>query len=223
VQRAGVPIAYSQGFSPHPKISYASAAPTGVASEAEYLEIALQALADPEQVRLALDAALSPGLDVLAAVEAQGGSLADAMAASLWRIELPGVTDDAAGHAVAQFLERSEVLVERMTKQGRRTFDARAAVLRLVVVAPPEPPSPSPTGTCAILESVVRQLTPTVRPDDVLSGLRLVAGLEPAAPPRVTRLSQGPLTAQTEIGDPFLAESGEVADPDAAVIGAPSD
>src|SRR5215510_8515148 len=65
IQRARVPIAYSQGFTPHPKISYASAAPTGVASEAEYLEIALRAEADPEQVRAALDAALPPGLDVL--------------------------------------------------------------------------------------------------------------------------------------------------------------
>ena len=63
VRRAGVPVAYSQGFSPHPKISYASAAPTGVASEAEYLEIGLQAAAEPERVRAALDEALSPGLD----------------------------------------------------------------------------------------------------------------------------------------------------------------
>jgi radical SAM-linked protein len=223
VQRAGVPIAYSQGFSPHPKISYASAAPTGVASEAEYLEIGLQAWADPDQVRLALDAALSPGLDVLEAVEAQGGSLADRMAASLWRMELPGVEEEVARHAVAEFLARPEVLVERMTKQGRRSFDARAAVLDLVVTTPPQVPSDLPVGTCAILESVVRQLTPTVRPDDVLSGLRLVAGLEPAAPPRVTRLRQGPLTAQTEIGDPFLAEGGEVMDHEVAAIGAPSD
>src|SRR5215831_8301590 len=58
VRRAGVPVAYSQGFSPHPKISYASAAPTGVASEAEYLEIGLQAVVDPDELRAALDAAL---------------------------------------------------------------------------------------------------------------------------------------------------------------------
>src|ERR687883_1213011 len=72
VQRAGVPVAYSQGFTPHPKISYASAAPTGVASEAEYLEVGLQARVDPAEVGAALDAALSPGLDVLDAVIAAG-------------------------------------------------------------------------------------------------------------------------------------------------------
>src|SRR5262244_8893 len=85
VRRARVPVAYSQGFTPHPKISYVGAAPTGVASEAEYLELGLQAQADPELVRLALDAALSPGLDVLAAVVAAGpGSLADRIDASSW-------------------------------------------------------------------------------------------------------------------------------------------
>src|SRR5256885_4987898 len=56
VLRAGVPIAFSHGFSPHPRISYASAAPTGVASEAEYLEIGVRRRVEPDQVRDALDA-----------------------------------------------------------------------------------------------------------------------------------------------------------------------
>ena len=43
VRKAGLPIAYSAGFTPHPKISYAGGAPTGVASEAEYLSLALTA------------------------------------------------------------------------------------------------------------------------------------------------------------------------------------
>src|SRR5213078_2182762 len=89
--RANVPIAYSQGFTPHPKISYASAAPTGAASEAEYLEIGLRASMDPGEVARALDAALSPGLDVLEAVEAGPGSLAERIDAARWRVELAGV------------------------------------------------------------------------------------------------------------------------------------
>ena len=70
LRRAAVPMAYSAGFSPHPKVSYAGAAPTGTASEAEYLEIALAQRCDPERLRAALDAALPPGLDVLEVVEA---------------------------------------------------------------------------------------------------------------------------------------------------------
>jgi radical SAM-linked protein len=221
--RANVPIGYSQGFTPHPKVSYASAAPTGVASEAEYLEIGLRAVVDPAELRLALDAALSPGLDVLDAVESPltgGGSLADRIDASSWRVELPGITPDDAEVAVRTFLDAPEVLVERLTKQGKRTFDTRAAVVRLVVFgadsAPADIPSEVTDIPCAILDLVVRQGTPTVRPDDVLSGLRVVADLEPPVPPRATRLAQGVLTAQGEFVDPLAA------DRPAVVVGASS-
>jgi radical SAM-linked protein len=204
LRRAAVPIAYSQGFTPHPKISYASAAPTGVGSEAEYLEIGLQAPVDPAALRMALDAALSPGLDVLDAVVAtEGTSLADRIEVSRWQIALPGVGEPAAEQAVTAFRAAGEVLVERMTKQGRRTFDARAAVITLDVSGPVDGADGAP---CAILDLVVRQVTPAVRPDDVLSGLRVVAGLEPPVPPRVTRLAQGSLTPQGEIVDPLDAD-----------------
>jgi len=39
LRRAKIPVAYSQGFHPHPKISYAPAVPTGVASSALYLKL----------------------------------------------------------------------------------------------------------------------------------------------------------------------------------------
>ena len=212
VQRAGVPIAYSQGFTPHPKVSYASAAPTGVASEAEYLEIGLRARVDPAEVGRRLDAALSPGLDVLDAVEAGPGSLADRIDASRWRIELPGVVPDELRHAVVAFEAAAEVPVQRLTKQGWRTFDARGPV---VLIRVEEPPSEVSDVPCAILDLVIRQVTPSVRPDDVLSGLRVVVGLEPPVPPRATRLAQGTLTPQGEITDPLLA------DRTGAVTGAP--
>jgi radical SAM-linked protein len=221
--RANVPIAYSQGFTPHPKISYASAAPTGVASEAEYLEIGLRERVEPAALRTALDAALSSGLDVLDAVESPvngGGSLADKIDTSAWRIELPGVPVEVAGAAVRAFLDAAEVLVERLTKDGRRTLDARAAVVGLRVLeghgGSTRAPSEVADIPCAILDLVVRQGTPTVRPDDVLSGLRVVADLEPPVPPRATRLAQGMLTAQDVIVDPL------VADRQATVIGASS-
>lgn len=210
LRRAAVPIAYSQGFTPHPKISYASAAPTGVGSEAEYLEIGLQTAVDPGELCVALDAALSPGLDVLDAVIAREGSLADRIDASRWRLELFGVEIADAEKAVAAFLDSTEVLVERMTKQGRRSFDARAAVTRCEVEPSADLPSGAVAVPCAIIDLVVRQVTPAVRPDDVLSGLRVVAGLEPPVPSRVTRLAQGTLTDQGEIVDPLDADRGDV-------------
>jgi radical SAM-linked protein len=223
VRRAGLPIAYSQGFSPHPKISYASAAPTGTASEAEYLEIGLHTDVDPAWACAALDAALSPGLDILDVRLAAPGAvgLADVITASLWRIELPGVSPGRLGEAVAAFLAADEVLVERMTKQGRRRFDARQAVvaIRVPVTRPPAGavPDTALAEECAMMDVVVRQVSPAVRPDDVLAGLRVVADLAPPVPPRATRLAQGKLTPHGEIADPL--EDGAVVSP--GVVGDP--
>ncbi len=201
VRRAGLPIAHSAGFSPHPRISYVGACPTGVASEAEYVEIGLTAVCDPELVRAALDAALPPGLDVLEAVAAVAGepSLADRIEASVWSMRLPGVGDEELGAAVAAFLAAERVPVERRTKDGTRQVDARAAVVSMEVSR----------GVCATLDLVVRHATPAVRPDDVLAGLRSVADLVPAAPPEATRLAQGLLADDGELLDP-LAPRGHV-------------
>jgi hypothetical protein len=69
VRRAGLPIAYSAGFTPHPKISYAGGAPTGVASEAEYLSLALTSRQAAAEVRERLNAVLPDGIDVIDVME----------------------------------------------------------------------------------------------------------------------------------------------------------
>jgi len=188
LRRAEVPMAYSAGFSPHPKVSYAGAAPTGVASEAEYLEIALAAQREPEVVRQALDAALPPGLDVLEVVEASPPGLADRIEASHWRVELPQVSAAQAARSVEAFLALPAAPVDKLTKDGKRTVDARPPGLAVRVSEAEEPDS---GGVCAILDLVVRHVTPTVRPDDVLTALRQAAALTTPVTPRVTRLAQG--------------------------------
>jgi radical SAM-linked protein len=198
LRRAEVPMAFSAGFSPHPKVSWVGAAATGVASEAEYVEIALAEVRPVEEVRAALDASLPDGIDLVEAVEAQPGtSLADLVTASRWRLVLPGVDPEQLERAVAAFLAVEALEVERMTKNGRRTFDARGPVVSLVTARDED---------CAILDLVVQHVTPAVRPDDVLSALRAVSDLVPPVPPSVTRLAQGPLTADGEVGDPFAPD-----------------
>src|ERR1700728_3230941 len=94
VRKAGLPIAYSAGFTPHPKISYAGAAPTGTASEAEYLEIALTSACPEPDVRDRLDAALPGGGDVIEGLELAdkpGGIAALRLEASPGQVVLPGV------------------------------------------------------------------------------------------------------------------------------------
>jgi radical SAM-linked protein len=198
LRRAEVPMAFSAGFSPHPKVSWVGAAATGVASEAEYVEIALAQLCDPEQVRLALDASLPDGIDLVEAVTAHPGTnLPDLVTASVWHVELPAVAVPDLERAVAAFEAAPSVEVERMTKNGRRIFDTRSAVVSL---------RPTAGDGCAILTMVVQHVTPAVRPDDVLTGLRAVSDLVTPVPPAVTRLAQGPLTADGEVGDPLAPD-----------------
>src|SRR3546814_5054274 len=164
-------MAYSSGFNPHPRISYAGAAPTGSASEAEHLEIALAEVVDPAAHHLLLEESLPDGLDILEVVNAGTGSLADHLQASRWLIDLD-LDLGVATEVVTKFLAAEEVSVERMTKKGLRTFDCRSAVSTMSV---------EPGDRGSRIDVLLRHGVPSVRPDDVLTGLRQVAELETTA------------------------------------------
>nr|WP_204163385.1 TIGR03936 family radical SAM-associated protein [Nocardioides gilvus] len=199
--RAGLPMAYSSGFNPHPRISYAGAAPTGSASEAEYLEIGLAKVLDPADVHVTLDESLPTGLDVLEVVESPGGSLSDLLEASRWEITLQGAGDLSA--LVETFLATETVEVQRMTKKGLRVFDARAAVLGMEVRV---------DGDTTVLDVVLEHVVPAVRPDDVLSALAAVGVYPIDVVPLLTRVQQGPLDRENALvrdplSDPLSGQS----------------
>ena len=247
LRRARVPMAYSAGFTPHPKVSWAGAAPTGVASEAEYVEIGVTRALVPAELAAALDGSLPADLDILEIVEAATPSLMERLEASVWEIRLPGVAPQEAAAAVAAFAAAQEVLVERKTKNGMRTFDARSAVtgIEAGVSAGGAAPDVGDFGgsgvsagesgvgegggrddrPCAILRLVVRHLTPAVRPDDVLTGLGRVAGLVPPVPPQVTRLAQGPLRPGSDATPTSVSVEAlsDPLDPDRAAAGSAAD
>ena len=185
VRRAGLPIAYSAGFTPHPKISYAGGAPTGVASEAEYLSLALTSRIEADVAREQLNAALPDGIDVIVVTEEAGGLPASRLTASEWRVVLPGLTPGDAVEVVEKFLALEEAPVERLTSKGMRRMDARSAVVSLDV-------HDEAVGD-AVLRMVLRHTVPSVRPDDVLNALRDVSEVIPTALPLITRLTQGSL------------------------------
>lgn len=207
VRRSGVPVSHSHGFSPHPRISWIGAAPTGTASEAEYFEIGLTREMDPDVVRTALDAVLPDGLDLLDAVLATPPALADRVDASLWRIALPGVGEADLKAAVETLMAKESLVVDRIMPAGKREIDVRAAVAWAVVggdsPAGVTPEETGGAGVCAILTAVVRQTTPAVRPDDVLGALDVVAGLKPPVPAKATRLAQGLLDDSGRLTDPL--------------------
>ncbi len=182
LRRADVPMAFSSGFSPHPRISYVNAAPTGAASEAEYLEIGLAERRAPDDLRDRLNAALPDGFVIVAVVEAAGAPLPAMLTHSQWLMSLPGVGRDDLAAGVEAFAGAVTVPVERMTKNGARTLDVRGAVVSLGV------------GETGCLDLVSVMGVPLVRPGDVAQGLAaLWPACAPSDPGVFTRLAQGPL------------------------------
>lgn len=190
LRRAEIPMAFSSGFSPHPRISYVNAAPTGAATEAEYLELGLAELRDPDQVRDALNAAMPEGLVIVTVVPAADGSLAEKLDASAWVVELQSVDPAALAAAVDALIAAEVYQVQRMTKSGLRTFDVRQAVIALA-------------ATTNGFRLVSRIGEPLVRPDDVLRALQQLAPeLADCGPALITREAQGSWDG-TRICDPL--------------------
>lgn len=183
LRRADVPMAYSSGFNPHPRISYPGASQTGAATEADYVELGLARPVDTAWLAEALSAALPEGMEVLGVAVREPGDrtkLADLLDASDWLVEMAESVPDELAAAVAGLLGRAELEVSRTTGAGVRHFDARGAILDLAIEGP------------ASLRLTLRHGTPLVRPDDVLSALRqLRPESVPGAGARFTRLSQG--------------------------------
>jgi radical SAM-linked protein len=207
VRRAGLPVAHSAGFSPHPKISYSGGAPTGAASEAEFLEISLTAQVDPGIVGTRLDAALPDGIDVIEVADLAAAP-APRLEASEWQVVLPGVAPDDAARAVEVFLAAAHAEVDRLTSNGVRRLDTRAGVVSLELDR--RATADGQLG-CAILRMVVRHMTPAVRPEDVLVAFRHMSALEPSSPAVVTRLAQGPLGVNVAAAQASTPGSGEPA------------
>ena len=203
VRRAGVPMVFSAGFHPHPRISYANAAPTGAASEAEYFQLQLTQQCDLEALRAALDESLPQDMAVLRVVEAAPGALADLLQASVWQLDFEGVTLETITDAVATFMDRAELLVTRMTKSGAREFDVRQAVLASDVVLVR---AGDADGRDLVRWTMtIQHTTPAVRPIDVMTGLTELTGLQVPRSPLMTRLAQGVLEAGGRVIDPFDA------------------
>jgi radical SAM-linked protein len=142
LRRALLPVAFTEGFTPRPKISFGLALPTGAESIAEYVDIELQRGTAADDVDLdslpaRLSDALPNGFDVLAAAEREPGadSLQEVVTSCTWELWSPLLT--AADHVTARrLLESAELLLERERKGKRSVDDVRPMILDLR----PDPP-----------------------------------------------------------------------------------
>ncbi len=142
LRRSRLPVAYSQGFVPHPLVSFGLALPTGCESRGEYLDIRLGPAGAGETPVVGLPALLSTllpeGIEVEAAalVEEAEGSLQQEVASCDWELEVLGVPGEELQERVDTLLAAPVLTVRRERKGRQIDDDIRPAILALSVTSP---------------------------------------------------------------------------------------
>jgi radical SAM-linked protein len=213
LRRADLPIAYSEGFSPHAKVSFPDALPVGVSSTGEYAELTFAAPIVPERDLAALSTALPEGMDITTYMEVPDGApkLARMLRATLWELAWPPVDADELTTLLStrcrQLLAAEHAEVIRHRPDGDRIVDVRPALLTLAAGT-----RPGPGGARTVLRAVLRNDGPTVRPTDLQTALATDVASAPGQDPDVAPPTLTTRVAQGEPVDGGLREalSGEV-------------
>lgn len=168
LRKAQVPLAYSEGFSPRPRISFGLALPTGAESLAEYLDVDVLGSQPGAGLAQSLTAALPEGMEVTGAAPVGVGepSLQHDVVACRWQVEVPEQPGQA--EAVEGFLASESVIMTRQRKGQDVTDDVRPAVLSLALGAG--------APGAAVLDVELATTSRGLRPSELLG----VLGMDPA-------------------------------------------
>ena len=129
LNRSGLPIAFSQGFNPHPVMAFASALALGWTSEYEMLDVKLAVPIGRRKAEEAMRGALPEDLPVLEGklIDDRASSLMPLVRASDYRISGSGISRE----MLDDFLARESVMAMRKTKSGEKLVDIRPMALDL--------------------------------------------------------------------------------------------
>jgi radical SAM-linked protein len=186
LRRASLPLAYTEGFSPRPQLSFGLALPTACESLAEYLDVVLDdgrpetAAIEVSSLPDLLTGLLPDGIVVEAAAvfERGAGSLQQQVTSCSWTMGVLGVTRVELEGQVASLLAASSVPIVRERKGRQEHDDLRPSVLALAVADRPDAPSGG-AGSGETVGVVAELATQPrgVRPIELMRGLIAVSGL----------------------------------------------
>lgn len=181
LRKAGLPIAYSEGFTPHPKVSFPDALALGYASTGEYVELTFAAPVDVQTAVAAFNDASPDGLRVLEAIEVVEGAprIARWLRASLWELRYPWQNTGVLEPGVRALAEAEHLPVDRERKGTSTRLDLKPA---LHMIASHE----------NAVRVILHHTEPPFRPTEVHQSLCTTGGLEALDQPRlVIRVAQG--------------------------------
>jgi radical SAM-linked protein len=179
IRRAGLPLAYSQGYHPLPRIQFAAALPVGFTGAAELVDIFLEEEVSPTELLARLEPALPRGIRLTgaAAVPRELPSLQSLVCRASYSVEVETAETEAAFRArLESFLTRSSAWRERRRGDKVARYDLRPLVETLCY-----------RGACELGQAFTTEMRSepgaTGRPDELLEEL----GFETAAR-RIERL-----------------------------------
>ena len=169
LRRADVPLRYSQGFNPRPKMQFAAPLPTGCGGAAEWLDIWLEETWEPARVAAALAGQTPADLTIvdIVAVPEDEPALSEQLTMAEYRLWLREVEPERVAVAVESLLAADSLPRPKRGRRSGRTYDLRPLVESLTVVAV------TPPWTAALHIRLTARPGATGRPDEVLSALGL--------------------------------------------------
>ena len=143
LRRSGLPISFTGGFHPLPRVQIALALPLGAEADGEWMDMEFTEALDPLQLQQGLQPLLPPGITLLSVAEVpvSSPSLSQEIRAAVWSFDVElesGMTFDWSP-AIAALLAADQLMWHDTDKKGRpRSRDCRSVLRRLDVLSDPE-------------------------------------------------------------------------------------
>lgn len=163
LRRAEIPIAYSQGFHPQPKISLAAALPLGFSSRGEMMDIRLSAPLPPQEIRARLNATLPPGLQILDVeeVDEKQPALQTMVLSATYDVHF---TEPVDGKELKRRVEQIMMSESLLRERRGKSYDLRPLIEMLSIVT-------DSGGKVWLRMTLAAREGATGRPEEVLSAL----------------------------------------------------
>ena len=136
LNRAGIGLAYSEGFNPHPRMSLAAPLALGITSQAELMDIVLDKWSSPHAFTTAITRQLPPGIEVLqvAGIAMTLPSLQSQVAFSEYYVKIrTNQTRDEIEASIASLLDKDTLPWQHRRDTGPHRYDLRKLIDHLWV------------------------------------------------------------------------------------------
>lgn len=132
IRRAGIPVAYSQGFHPHPKLSFGPPLPLGYSSESEFLDIQIDAVCSRKQID-ELGQNLPKGYFVIdeKTIYSKAPAISSVLNRAVYKVYGDWKDESFLEDRINEIMLKESILATRSTKTGGKEVDIRPAIYRL--------------------------------------------------------------------------------------------